>query len=96
MTRVKRPTVSYEMVAPILAEMQPKEGDTIAVWFSCGAASAVALKRLAETRPSGYGLRLVRYKGKRIFLDELPPDAKGRPMKTMQTECGIFCPTFKD
>lgn len=37
------------------------------------------------------GARLVRVKNKRIFLDELPEDAKGRPMKTMQIECGIFC-----
>lgn len=37
------------------------------------------------------GARLVRYKGKRIFLDELPADAKGRSMKTMKIECGIFC-----
>lgn len=37
------------------------------------------------------GAKLVRYKGKRIFLDELPPDAKGRPMKSMDVECGIFC-----
>lgn len=35
--------------------------------------------------------RLVRYKGRRIFLDELPPDAKGRPMKDMNFECGVFC-----
>ena len=38
-----------------------------------------------------YGIRLVRLKGERIFLDELPPDAVGRPMKTMEVECGIFC-----
>ena len=37
------------------------------------------------------GARLVRYKGKRIFLDEVPADAVGRPMKTMKIECGIFC-----
>lgn len=37
------------------------------------------------------GARLVRYKGKRIFLDELPPDAKGNSMKGMNIECGIFC-----
>jgi hypothetical protein len=37
------------------------------------------------------GVRLVRYKGKRIFLDELPTDAKGRGMKSY--ECGIFCDT---
>jgi hypothetical protein len=35
------------------------------------------------------GARLVRYKGKRIFLDELPDDAIGRKMKSY--ECGIFC-----
>jgi hypothetical protein len=37
------------------------------------------------------GARLVRHKGARIFLDELPPDAKGRPLKSMNFECGIFC-----
>lgn len=37
------------------------------------------------------GAKLVRVKGERIFLDELCPDAKGAPMKTMQFECGIFC-----
>lgn len=38
------------------------------------------------------GARLVRYRGKRIFLDELPEDAKGRPLKSMRMpECGIFC-----
>lgn len=40
------------------------------------------------------GVRLVRYKGKRIFLDELPADAIGRPMKSLKSvECGIFCDT---
>lgn len=37
------------------------------------------------------GARLARHKGERVFLDELPADAVGRPMKTMQIECGIFC-----
>ena len=37
------------------------------------------------------GARLVRHKGERIYLDELPPGAKGRPMKSMDFECGIFC-----
>ena len=37
------------------------------------------------------GAKLVRYKGKRIFLDELPEDAIGRKMKSY--ECGIFCDT---
>ena len=37
------------------------------------------------------GVRLARYKGKRIFLNELPLDAKGRKIKNMDFECGIFC-----
>lgn len=37
------------------------------------------------------GARLVRHKGKRIFLDELPSDAEGAPMKTLDFECGSFC-----
>ncbi len=37
------------------------------------------------------GCKLVRWKGKRIFLDELPENAKGRKMKNMNFECGIFC-----
>ncbi|MDM2993399.1 hypothetical protein [Citrobacter sp. CK195] len=37
------------------------------------------------------GVRLVRYKGERLFLDELPQDAIGAPMKDMNFECGIFC-----
>lgn len=37
------------------------------------------------------GARLVRYRGERIFLDELPADAVGRPLKGMSIECGIFC-----
>ena len=37
------------------------------------------------------GARLARYKGKRIFLHELPADAMGRPLKNYDFECGIFC-----
>lgn len=37
------------------------------------------------------GARLVRVNDERIFLDELSPAAKGRPMKGMDFECGIFC-----
>ena len=37
------------------------------------------------------GAKLVRHKGKRIFLDELPADAKGRDLKNYDFECGIFC-----
>lgn len=37
------------------------------------------------------GAKLAYYKGKRVFLDELPADAMGRSMKNMDFECGIFC-----
>lgn len=37
------------------------------------------------------GVRLARHKGQRVFLDELPADAKGHAMKAIQFECGIFC-----
>ena len=37
------------------------------------------------------GAKLARYKNQRIFLDELPADAVGRPLKSMSIECGIFC-----
>lgn len=40
---------------------------------------------------SRIGAKLVRYKGKRITLSELPLDAYGEPMKDMRHECGIFC-----
>lgn len=38
------------------------------------------------------GVRLVRLKGQRIFLDELPDDAVGQPLRSVKMpECGIFC-----
>lgn len=37
------------------------------------------------------GARLVYYKGERVFLDELPEDATGRPLKDYDFDCGIFC-----
>lgn len=37
------------------------------------------------------GAKLVKYKGQRMFLDELPKDAKGRDLKNYNFECGIFC-----
>lgn len=55
-----------------------------------------------ETRPDVFaaraeqsrrlGVTLVRVKNKRIFLDELSPDARGRPLKQLKMpECGIHC-----
>lgn len=37
------------------------------------------------------GARLVTYKGKRVFLDELPLTATGKKPKSFGVECGIFC-----
>lgn len=37
------------------------------------------------------GARLVRVNNQRLFLDELDPLAKGRPLKQLHIECGIFC-----
>jgi len=37
------------------------------------------------------GAKLVRVRGKRVFLDELKQTDKGRSMKNLDFECGIFC-----
>ncbi len=37
------------------------------------------------------GCRLTRYKGKRIFLDELPLHAKGNKLKDFNFSCSLFC-----
>lgn len=37
------------------------------------------------------GAKLARYKGQRLYLDELPQNAKGGDMKKMSFECGLFC-----
>lgn len=42
------------------------------------------------------GVRLVRVKGERIFLDELDPLATGSPLNTMKFDCGLFCEEWKD
>lgn len=49
----------------------------------------VFAERAAQSRE--LGVRLARHGGKRVFLDELSADAKGRPLKNMDFECGIFC-----
>lgn len=50
---------------------------------------AVFRERAEQSRR--IGARLTRYNGRRLFLDELPEHAVGRPMKNMDFECGIFC-----
>jgi hypothetical protein len=47
----------------------------------------VFLERVEQSKE--IGCRLVRVKGKRIFLDELNPNAKGGTIRSY--ECGIFC-----
>jgi hypothetical protein len=37
------------------------------------------------------GVRLIKWKGDRYFLDELNDNMKGRPIKNLNFECGIFC-----
>lgn len=46
--------------------------------------------RAKQSRAIGAKL-LARHKKVRVFIDELPADAKGRPLKGMKFECGIFC-----
>lgn len=49
-------------------------------------------QRAEQSRRMGKrGCKLVRVNNKRMFLDELPPDARGKDMKTMKIECGITC-----
>lgn len=47
--------------------------------------------RERERQSRQIGAKLVIYKGKRLFLDELPENAKGRSLKNLNFECGIFC-----
>ena len=42
------------------------------------------------------GAKLVRVNNQRIFLDELHPDAVGRPMKNLDFECGLFCEEWRE
>jgi hypothetical protein len=49
----------------------------------------VFVRRAKQSRE--LGVQLARHKGRRVFLDDLPADAVGRPLKGMDFECGIFC-----
>jgi hypothetical protein len=48
----------------------------------------VFAKRAEQSRR--LNVKLARVKGERVFLDELDPDATGRPLKSLP-DCGIFC-----
>lgn len=43
------------------------------------------------TQSRQIGAKLTRVKGKRVFLDELDPKAKGQSLKNFHVECGLFC-----
>lgn len=43
------------------------------------------------TQSRQIGAKLTRVKGKRVFLDELDPAAKGQSLKNFHVECGLFC-----
>lgn len=50
----------------------------------------VFAKRAEQSRR--LGVRLARVNDVRVFLDELDPNAKGRPLKSLKMpECGLFC-----
>jgi hypothetical protein len=59
-------------------------------WNHVRKAHPEVFKERAE-QSARIGAKLVRYKGERIKLIDLPVSAKGRPMKDMNFECGIFC-----
>lgn len=50
-----------------------------------------AVFKLRAEQSRRLGVKLVKLKGKRIFLDELPENAKGGKIKSY--DCGIFCDT---
>lgn len=50
---------------------------------------AIFKSRAEQSR--AIGAKLAKVKGRRIYLDELREQDKGRPMKQYQFECGIFC-----
>lgn len=50
----------------------------------------VFARRVEQSRR--LGVRLARVKGRRVFLDELSPEARGRPMKSLPAvDCSAFC-----
>ncbi len=56
---------------------------------------AVFADRAIQSRD--LGCKLVRWNGERMYLDELPPHAMGRPLASLvMPECGIFCEETDD
>lgn len=54
---------------------------------------AVFHERAVQSRR--LGVKLVRVRGTRIFLDELKPTDMGRPLKNFHVECGVFCEEYR-
>ena len=42
------------------------------------------------------GVRLVRVRGERIFLDELKETDRGKPLKSLKFDCGLFCEEYQE
>lgn len=87
-----RPPAMYEMGYPNANCPGCVKATSPTYWNHVRRVHPDVFKRRAD-QSRRIGARLVRHNGKRIFLDELPPDAVGRSMKSMHIECGIFCNT---
>lgn len=70
--------------------------------IGCVKASKVAYwRKVQETSPEVFaqravqsreiGARLLKYNGKRMFLDEMTPTMRSRAIKSYSFECGLFC-----
>lgn len=66
------------------------KASSVTYWNHVRKANPEVFKERAE-QSREIGAKLVRVKGERIYLDELSPDAKGKPMRDLDFECGIFC-----
>jgi len=86
-----KPPVIYELGLPNANCIGCVKATSATYWNLIRKLFPIVFKRRSQLSRL-LGVRLVRHKGKRIFLDELPMDAKGRSLKTMKMpECGIFC-----
>lgn len=82
--------VSYGAASAVAAsETLRKYGDRCRISLINNPRPEVFQQRAVQSR--ALGVRLVRHKGERIFLDELPEDIQGRPLKQLDFECGVFC-----
>ena len=88
-TNIKLPTV-YELGLPNANCIGCVKATSPTYWNKIRNLFPEVFKERSE-QSRRLGVRLVRVKGKRIFLDELKPTDIGAPIKSW--ECGIFCDT---